>query len=88
MLAKKSAIVKDGNAGGQEAGGAADGGSKEFWWALHAENPDDKSIGWKPRIKFTNPKKGIVDSVVHSKQVEGFKIDISRSAATFPGINI
>jgi len=86
MLAKKSAIVKDGNAGGEEAG-TADGGSKEFWWSLHAENPEDKSTGWKPRLKFTNPKKGIIDSVVHSKKCEGFKVDIARSAATFPGIN-
>ena len=89
MLAKKSAIVKDGNAGGEVAGTAdLDGGSKEFWFSLHAENHDDKSSGWKLRLKFSTPNKGIIDSVVHSKKYEGFAVDISRSAATFPGISM
>ena len=44
-----------------------DVGSEQFFWALHNEDFNDTATGWKRRLQFSTPKKGIINGTVYSK---------------------
>lgn len=98
MLIKKAAISQDSSAGGQSAKSSNDNlfsavsDDKEemegFFWAMNSEDPDDSSTGWRKRLTFDNASKGVLDAVIHSKKVDGFKVEITRCSCVFPGISM
>lgn len=55
---------------------------------MHAENHNDVMTGWRKRLHFDNAKKGVTKAAVHSKKIDGFPVEFTRSSVTFPGISL